>query len=150
MGVVLSDEEIQLAELVAENFAEYEWIKPALAGWRSRQRRSLLFKMIGHKRDNDGVQKSHRKVLVYGAAALLLVLQGYIYTAVEFGADVLGARPAVAAHQSLGRPIGQFEQIGPTAGHIIRARATGCLNLTVDEMSRWESAGFSEPDELCG
>lgn len=148
MAVVLSEIEIQLAELVAENFTEYAWAKPHLAALRKR--RGLLAKVFGKKGAKDGVHKRNRKILVYCLPLLFLVLQRDIYAAVKFSSQVVGVGTAVVAHKALGSTIGQLKEIEPAFGHDLPGQlATVCLDLTVDEMARWKAAGLRELSEFC-
>ena len=150
MTLVLSEAEIQLAELVSEHFTGYGWAVPHLAALRERRR--LFAEGPGKERDKNRVYKRYGKILVYCLPLLLLVLQGDIYSTVKFGAQIVGVRAAVISHQPIGRPVSQLEKVEPALGHIIPADARpslGCLNLTVNEMARWKAAGLRELREFC-
>lgn len=150
MALVLSEAEIQLAELVSENFTEYQWAVPHLA--ELRERRQLFLGSLGKKRDKHGVHKRYGKILVYCLPLLLLVLERDIYSAVKLSSQVVGVGAAVVAHKALGSPISQFEKIEPAVSHVVAPSGSfgfGCLNLTVNEMARWQAAGLREPYQFC-
>lgn len=149
MALRLSEEEIQLAELVAEHFSEYAWASRHLAGFRDR--RALAAQVLRKKSIKHGVYQRYGKFFIYGLALLLLVLQHEVYTAMKLSPQIIGVGAAVIAHQAFGGPVGQLEKIEPAVGYSVRGRAAnGCPNLTIYEMARWKATGLGEFYQLCG